>query len=262
MTTPSLAGKVALVTGGSRGIGRAVCLRLAAAGAALAVNYRTRADAAAEVVGAIEGEGGRAIAVEGDVGDRAAVTRMVERVASELGSVDVLINNAGLLSSGSLLHYDDADFEAMWRTNVKGTLHCTAAVAPSMTQRGWGRVINVASNAAVGTALPGTTLYAATKGAVLILTKRLAFELGRSGVTVNAVLPGYTWTDMTMAGRSDDDVRRVVETLNARSMIGRGVADPDEIATVVVFLASPESAFMTGQLLLADGGRMDYLAHV
>jgi 3-oxoacyl-[acyl-carrier protein] reductase len=150
----------------------------------------------------------------------------------------------------------------MWRTNVKGILHATAAVAPSMIERGWGRVVNVASAAGVGTSLPGTTLYAATKGAVLILTKRLAFELGRQGITVNAVLPGYTRTDMTMAGRSADEARSIVEMLDSRSMIGRGVADPDEIATVIAFLASPESAFMTGQLLLADGGRMDYLAHV
>jgi 3-oxoacyl-[acyl-carrier protein] reductase len=262
MTTQSLAGKVALVTGGSRGIGRAICLRLAQAGAAVAVNYHSRADAAAEVVRGIESVGGQALAIAGDVGDRSAAARMVERAAADLGPVDVLINNAGLLFPGSLLHYDDAELDAMWRTNVKGILHCTAAVAPSMTQRGWGRVINVASNAGVGTALAGTTLYAATKGAVLILTKRLAFELGRQGVTVNAVLPGYTRTDMTMAGRSSEDARRTVEMLDARSMLGRGVADPDEIAAVVAFLASPESAFMTGQLLLADGGRMDYLAHV
>ena len=261
MTTQTLAGKVALVTGGSRGIGRAACLKLAAAGAAVAVNYRSRADAAPRS-SAPSGAGGRAIAIEADVADREAVARMVQRVAAELGPIDVLVNNAGLLFSGSLLHYDDAELDAMWRTNVKGILHATAAVAPSMIERGWGRVVNVASNAGVGTALPGTTLYAATKGAVLILTKRLAFELGRHGITVNAVLPGYTRTDMTMAGRSAEDARRIVETLDSRSMIGRGVADPDEIATVIGFLASPESAFMTGQLLLADGGRMDYLAHV
>src|SRR5262245_17882730 len=106
MTTPSLEGKVALVTGGSRGIGRAICLRLARAGAAIAVNYHARADAAAEVVRSIEGAGGRAVSIEGDVGDRLAVARMVERVASELGPIDVLVNNAGLLFSGSLLHYD------------------------------------------------------------------------------------------------------------------------------------------------------------
>ncbi|HEX2465239.1 MAG TPA: SDR family NAD(P)-dependent oxidoreductase [Thermoanaerobaculia bacterium] len=262
MTTQTLAGRVALVTGGSRGIGRAACLKLAAVGAAVAVNYHSRPDAAGEVVSAIDSGGGRALAVEGDVADRAAVVHLVDRVARDLGPIDVLINNAGLLFSGSLFHYDDAELDAMWRTNVKGILHATAAVAPSMIERGWGRVVNVASAAGVGTSLPGTTLYAATKGAVLILTKRLAFELGRQGITVNAVLPGYTRTDMTMAGRSADEARSIVEMLDSRSMIGRGVADPDEIATVIAFLASPESAFMTGQLLLADGGRMDYLAHV
>ena len=262
MTTKPLAAKVALVTGGSRGIGRAACLRLAASGAAVAVNYRARADAAEEVVRAIEGAGGRAAAVEADVSDRTAVARLVDETKALLGPIDVLVNNAGVLRSGSLLQYDDADLEAMWGTNVKGVLHASAAVAPGMIERRWGRIVNVASAAGVGTALPGTTLYAATKAAVHVLTKRLAFELGRHGITVNAVVPGYTRTDMTMGGRSEEEARQVVEMLDSRSMIGRGVGEADEIAAVIDFLASPETAFMTGQLLLADGGRMDYLAHV
>ena len=262
MTTKPLAEKVALVTGGSRGIGRAACLRLAGSGAAVAVNYRARADAAREVVSAIEAAGGRAAATEADVADRAAVARMVEEITGKLGPIDVLVNNAGVLRPGSLLQYRDADLDLMWSTNVKGVLHATAAVAPGMIERAWGRVINVASAAGVGTALPGTTLYAATKAAVHILTKRLALELGRHGITVNAVVPGYTRTDMTMAGRTEEDARQVVEMLDSRSMIGRGVGEADEIAAVIDFLASPETAFMTGQLLLADGGRMDYLAHV
>ena len=202
------------------------------------------------------------MAVQADVAQRADVEPMIDRVWKELGPIDILVNNAGVLRSGSLLQYEDADLELMWRTNVKGVLHATAAVAPGMIERRWGRVINVASAAGIGTSLPGTTLYAATKAAVHILTKRLAFELGRQGITVNAVAPGYTRTDMTMAGRSEDDARRVVEMLDSRSMIGRGVGEAEEIAAVVAFLASPETAFMTGQLLLADGGRMDYLAHV
>jgi 3-oxoacyl-[acyl-carrier protein] reductase len=261
MTKKPLAGKVALVTGGSRGIGRAACLRLAGSGAAVGVNYRARPDAAREVVSAIGAAGGRAVAIEADVADRAAVARMVEECAAVLGPIDVLVNNAGVLRSGSLLQYDDADLDAMWGTNVKGLLHATAAVAPGMIERRWGRVINVGSIAGVGTALPGTTLYAATKAAVIVLTRRLAFELGRHGITVNAVLPGYTRTDMTMAGRSEEDVRRIDEMLDSRSMTGRGVAEADEIAAVIDFLASPETASMTGQSLLADGGRMDYLAH-
>ena len=262
MASQALRGRVALVTGGSRGIGRAACLRLAASGAGVAVNYRANADAAREVVSAIRADGGRAAAVEADVGDRDAVAAMLEHVTGELGTVDVLVNNAGVLFPGTLLSYDEAQLDAMWRTNVKGILHTTAAVAPGMIAKGWGRVINVASNAGIGTALPGTTLYAATKAAVLILTKRMAFELGPHGVTVNAVVPGYTRTDMTMAGRSEEEVRRTTETLDARSMIGRGVGEPDEIAAVIDFVASPESAFMTGQFLLADGGRIDYLTHV
>ena len=149
----------------------------------------------------------------------------------------------------------------MWRTNVKGVLNCTQAVAPSMIEKGWGRVINVASNAGLGTALPGTTLYATTKGAVLTLTRRLAFELGQHGITVNAVLPGYIRTDMTLGGLDEQQAQVVRDRLDSRSMVGRGVAEPEGIARVVDFLAADDSRFMTGQFLVADGGRMDYLSH-
>ncbi len=257
-----LSGRVALVTGGSRGIGRAACLELAAAGAAIAVNYRSRSDAAQEVVDQIVEDGGRALGVAADVGNRAAAEAMCERVRNELGSLDILVNSAGVLYSGSLLDYDDDQFDQMWQTNVKGVLHCAAAAAPGMMEQGWGRIINVASNAGVGTALPGTTLYAATKGAVLTLTRRMAFELGGDNVTVNAVLPGFIRTDMTMAGRTEGEFDSIADNLNARSVLGRGVGEPGDIATVIAFLASPESGFMTGQLLLADGGRTDYLSHV
>ena len=257
-----LGGLTALVTGGSRGIGRAVCLELAADGVSIAVNYRTQIEAAEEVVDTIVADGGRALSVAADVGSRPEVEAMCERVRTEMGSLDVLVNNAGVMFSGSLLDYEDARFDEMWQTNVKGVLHCAAAAAPAMMEKGWGRIINVASNAGVGTALPGTTLYAATKGAVLTLTRRMAFELGSDGVTVNAVLPGFTRTDMTMAGRSEAEIVSITDNLNAHSMLGRGVGEPHDIATVITFLASPESGFMTGQLLLADGGRTDYLAHV
>jgi 3-oxoacyl-[acyl-carrier protein] reductase len=253
---------VALVTGGSRGIGRASCLRLAEAGTAVAVNYHRNREAADEVVAEIEARGGRAVAEQADVSDRAAVEAMVERVRTDLGAVDILVNNAGIMLSGTLLDHREDDFDAMWRTNVKGVLYCAAAVAPGMIELGWGRVINVSSNAGIGTALPGTTFYAATKAAVLNLTRRLAFELGAHGITVNAVLPGFIRTDMTTAHLSPDGVAGLTGAMNQRSALGRGVGEPGEIANVIEFLASESSSFMTGQLLLADGGRIDYLSHV
>ena len=262
MENGQLDGHVALVTGGSRGIGRAVCIRLAAAGAAVAVNYLRDEDAAAEVVNRILEDGGRAVAARADVGDRAAVEGTVQRVRETLGTVDIVVNNAGIWRVGTVLEYEEDDLDAMWRTNVKGALHATAVVAPGMIERGWGRIVNVSSNAGVGTGMSGTTLYAATKAALLVLTKRMALELGAYGITVNAVLPGYVRTDMTLADRSEEQIAATTESLNQKSMLGRGVGDPEDIAHLVAFAVSEESRFMTGQLLMADGGRTDYLSHV
>ena len=261
MTRTELEGHVALVTGGSRGIGRAICLRLAEAGAAVAVNYNQKQNAADEVVGRIEAGGGRALALQADVSEKAAVDTMLDRIRESLGTVDILVNNAGIMRSGRLLDYREEDFDAMWRTNVKGVLYCAAVFAPGMIDLGWGRVINVSSNAGIGTALPGTTFYAATKAAVLALTRRLAFELGPNGITVNAVLPGFIKTEMTTGHLTPEGITGVTDALNQRSVLGRGVGEAEEIAHLVEFLGSERSSFMTGQLLLADGGRTDYLSH-
>lgn len=256
-----LTGKTAIVTGGARGIGRAVSLHLAARGAAVAVNYRTRADAANAVVESIRSNGGRAIAVRADVSDKQAVETLDATVSAQLSAADILVNNAGLLYRSEILDHDEEEFDAMWRTNVKGVVYCTAAVAPAMIDRGWGRIVNLASNAAIGTAHAGTTLYAATKGAVLALTKRMAYELSPQGIAVNAVLPGFTKTDMVLANRSAEEISAIVQNIADKSMLGR-VGEPQDIAEVVGFLCSPHNSFMTGQFLLADGGRQDYLAHV
>jgi 3-oxoacyl-[acyl-carrier protein] reductase len=200
------------------------------------------------------------VALQADVANPAAVDEMIAAARAALGPIDILVNNAGLLFRGALLDYEKDEFEQMWRVNVKGVLHASASVAPSMIERKYGRIINLSSIAAVGTGFPDTTLYAATKAAVLILTKRFALELGPAGVTVNAVLPGLTVTDMVSAGMSADEIDRMKQNAASKSMLARA-GQPEDIANVITFLASEESGFMTGQFLAVDGGRMDFLTH-
>jgi 3-oxoacyl-[acyl-carrier protein] reductase len=181
---------------------------------------------------------------------------MVRRVAAGLGPVDILVNNAGVSHRGDLGDADDAKIEAMRRINVDGVVATTRAVVDGMKARGFGRVVNVASIAALGTAMAGTTFYAATKAAVVVLTRRFALELGPHGITVNAIAPGFVLTDMAAAGRTEADFAAIA----ARTMVRR-IGRPEDIAHAVAFLASPESGFLTAQVLTVDGGRMDYIGH-
>jgi 3-oxoacyl-[acyl-carrier protein] reductase len=255
-----LSGQTALVTGASRGLGKAIAQRLARDGAAVAVNYKTRGGAAETVVEQIRAAGGRAIAARADIGDPAQVRAMMETVERELGPVAVLVNNAGVVYRATLDNFDPAGMQQMRRTNVDGLIHMTRAVVPGMKDRRYGRVINLSSIAGHGTTLPGNAFYAATKAAVSVLTKRFAMELGAYAITVNAVAPGFILTDMVKDGRSDEEYRKVIQTISERSMLGR-VGDPEDIANAVSFLAAPESGFITAQVLTVDGGRMDYIAH-
>src|SRR5580704_4081583 len=184
-------GQTALVTGASRGLGRAIALRLAREGASVAVNYVARRELAEEVVEEIRAGGGRAISVHADVGDPDEGRRMVERVTLDLGPVSILVNNAGTLYRATLESFDPAEMERMRRINVDGLIHMTRTVAGGMKERGYGRIVNLTSVAGHGTSLPGSTFYSATKAAVSMLTKRFAMELGPYGITVNAVAPGF-----------------------------------------------------------------------
>ncbi len=252
----SLSGRTALVTGASRGLGRAIALRLGKAGAAVAVNYRERGPDAEAVAAEIRSLGGRAIAAQAHVADREQVLAMVERVEKELGAVDILVNNAGVLRRGDLGDFEWSQMEGMRQTNVDGLVNVTRAVVEGMKSRKFGRIVNLTSVAAMGTSMPGTTFYAATKAAVSVITRRFAMELGPSGITVNAVAPGFILTDMARAGRGPGDFAAIAE----KAMVGR-VGEPDDIAHAVAFLCAPESSFITAQILTVDGGRMDYIGH-
>ena len=252
--------QIAVVTGASRGLGRAIAQRLASDGAKVCVNYRNSATEAETLVNEIQGAGGAAIAVRADIGDPAQVQSMIDRVNAELGPASILVNNAGTVFRATLETFDPAGMERMRRTNVDGLIHVTRAVIAGMKERGYGRIVNLSSIAAHGTTLPGNAFYAAPKEAVSALTRRFAMELGPYGITVNAVAPGFILTDMAMEGRTQQEYQQLVSMVSRQSMVGRA-GDPDDIAHTVAFLVAPESRFITAQIVTVDGGRMDYIGH-
>ena len=256
----SLENRAVLVTGASRGIGKAIALRLAREGAAVAVNYRQSKHEAEAVVTQICESGGRALAVQADLGDLKAAGAMAQVVLEALGSLDILINNAAIIHRGDLEEYDPAALEEMWRINVAGLSALTSAAARGMKARGWGRIVNVASIAAHGTVMPKTTFYAATKAAVVTLTRRFAMDLGPYGVTVNAIAPGFILTDMVSVDRTPEEAQATLERIAAKAMMRR-TGRPEDIAHVAAFLASEECGFLTAQTITVDGGRMDYTGH-
>ena len=258
MGTLRLENKVALITGASRGIGKAMALAFAEEGAAVAVNYATNRQLAEEVCQTIASAGGRALCVQADVGKAEQVEPMVQEVLREYRQVDILVNNAGLLTLEPTLAATGAEFDRMMEVNLKGVIRCSAAVAEGMKQRGYGRIINVSSIAVLGTSMQGVTGYAITKASVNMFTRRLARDLGPYNITVNAIAPGFITTDMSLEGAraSGTDVNSIA----GRTMLRR-VGEPVDIARVALFLASEDSGYMTGQVLTVDGGRIDYLTH-
>jgi len=236
-----LKGKVALVTGGSRGIGRAVAISLADAGAAVAVNYLEKAAAAREVAEAIARSGGKAIAVAADVSQAAAVTRMMEEVERGLGPIDILVNNAGI---GLVRNVDDLtekDFDRTIAVNLKSVFLCTQAVVPGMRKRQWGRIVNISSGAARGAGGVGPH-YNASKAGMEGMTRGYAARLVKDGITVNAVAPSLIETDMVKQG---------LASAASRIPLGR-FGTPQECAEVVMMLVG--NAYMTGQTVALSGG--------
>jgi 3-oxoacyl-[acyl-carrier protein] reductase len=240
MTTGSLHGRAALVTGGSRGIGAAVVRSLAHAGAAIAVNYRERASEANALVGAIGEAGGRAVAIAADVSQPDAVARMVQRVASDLGPIDILINNAGIAIVRGIEDLSETDFDRTIAVNLKSVFLCTQAVLPAMRSKGWGRIVNISSGAARGAGAIGPH-YNASKAGIEGLTRGYAARLVKEGITVNAVAPSLIETDM-MKGQHD---------LLSRIPVGR-FGKAEEVARAVMMLL--DNPYMTGQTIAMSGG--------
>ena len=240
--------KRALVTGGSRGIGRAVCLALAARGMRVAVNYAGNAAAAEEVVQACLQQGAPdAFAVQADVSDAEQVRALVAAVSERWGGVDVLVNNAGITRDGLMMRMSEQDFDAVLATNLKGAFACMQAVMRPMMKQRWGRIVNMSSVVGLRGNL-GQANYAASKAGLIGMSKSAAKELASRGITVNCVAPGFIETDMTAV--LPESVRTAL--LGQIPLARLGTAE--EVAAAVAFLASPGSAYITGQVLCVDGG--------
>ena len=244
----TLRGQVALVTGGSRGIGKAVATRLAAEGAAVAVNYRSSRDGADEVVGAIMAKGGRAVGLAGDVGDFEQANGLVRQTIDQLGGLDILVNNAGISRDGLLFSMPPDDWAEVMRVNFGGVFNCTKATLSHFAGQGRGVIVNVSSVMGERGWI-GQSNYAASKGAINAFTRCAAVELARFGVRVNAVLPGFAPTELVGALLERDGAKGI-----KRQIPWRTFAEVEEIAEVVAFLAGPASSYMTGSLVTIDGG--------
>jgi 3-oxoacyl-[acyl-carrier protein] reductase len=238
---------VALVTGASRGIGRATSLALAKAGLAVAVGYRSDPEGAEEVAAKVRAEGLRALSLSIDVSDEASVARAFDRVEGELGPVRVLINNAGFTKDGLAVKYPTATWEDTVDTNLTGAFFCCRRALLKMLRARWGRIVNVASALALrGNA--GQVAYTASKAGLVGLTRSLAKEVGGRGITVNAVCPGFVDTRMTEF-KNDELRQRYIEL----TPVGR-VGTPEEVAAVIAFLAGPEASYVNGAVIAVDGG--------
>jgi 3-oxoacyl-[acyl-carrier protein] reductase len=251
-------GKVAVVTGASRGIGRATALALAKEGCSIVVTYERNREKADEVVQTIRGSKARAIAIKCDVSKRSDVEAMLETTINEFGKIDILVNNAAIDYGTPLFETTEEIWDRTLDVNLKGVFLCTQIAARHMIQRKYGKIVNIASNSGFGIAVWGETAYAASKAGVIQLTKTTAFELGQYGINVNCIAPGSVDTDGLRGDMTDQQYSEFLEARKKITSLGI-IAEPEDIANVVLFFASDESRFITGKTLLVDGGRRDFL---
>ena len=244
-----LEGKKAIVTGGSRGIGRAIALMYAKEGADVLVNYHSNDAAAKDTVAEIEKLGRKGVAVAADVADYTSAQNMVEECVKQLGGVDILVNNAGVSKPSMLLKMKEEDWDAIINIHLKAAFNTTQAAGRHMKEQKSGKIINVISTAGIfGTV--GQINYASAKAGIIGFTKSASRELGRYGVNVNVICPGITKTEMTGKLQTDEKLKKIYE---GRIQLGR-FAEPEEIAPAFVFLASDDASYITGQVLGVDGG--------
>lgn len=242
-----LSGKIALVTGASRGIGRQTAITLASYGATVIVNYNGSKEKAEEVVKEIQSNGGKAAVYGCNVSDYAAVETMMKELVSEYGRIDILVNNAGITKDGLLMKMSEEDYDAVLDINLKGTFNCIKHISRQMLKQKTGRIINLSSVVGVyGNA--GQVNYSASKAGVIGITKSVAKEIGSRGVTVNAVAPGFIITEMTDA--MPEDAKKQVADRIAMKKLG----ETKDVAELVAFLASDKASYITGQVICVDGG--------
>jgi 3-oxoacyl-[acyl-carrier protein] reductase len=243
---------IALVTGGSRGIGRAICLKLASLGATVGINYVANPTAAQETLQQVEAMGGKGFTVRFNVAEADAVQESIKEIINTYGQIDILVNNAGITRDGLMARMKEDDWDSVLDTNLKGAFLCSKAVMRTMMKKRFGRIINVSSVVGfVGNS--GQVNYSAAKAGLTGLTKSMARELAGRNITVNCVAPGYIVTDMTEGLTGD-----VQETLKAQIPLGT-LGTPEDVAASVGFLASPDSKYITGQTLHVNGGM--YMGH-
>lgn len=242
-----LENQVALVTGGSRGIGRAVCIRLAQEGADIVINYAGNEEKAQETARACEAYGVRTLCVKGDVADPAQVDALFQQAIEFGGRIDILVNNAGITRDNIMLRMKPEDFDRVMQVNLYGTFYCMKRAARIMLKQKYGRIISLSSVVGIrGNA--GQANYSASKAAVIGMTKSLAKELAAKGITVNAVAPGMIATEM-MAAVSEEAKKAIADSIPARR-----AGEPEDVANAIAFFAARESAYLTGQVLCVDGG--------